>query len=69
MMLLSNIPSGGLHYILYVNGEQAKRIGSKTCITHNGIQYNMYDKFKVVFASVKQARYPNMVNLSWKQNA
>ena len=28
-------PSGGLHYIFYVDGEQAKRIVSKTCITHN----------------------------------
>ena len=39
-------PSSGLHYIFYVNGEQAKRIGSETCITHNGIKYNMDVKFK-----------------------
>ena len=24
-------PSGGLHYIFYVDGEQAKRIGTRTC--------------------------------------
>ena len=34
-------PSGGLHYIFYVDGEQAKRIGSRTCITYKGIKYNM----------------------------
>ena len=28
-------PSSGLHYIYYVDGEQGKRKGSKTCITHN----------------------------------
>ena len=29
-------PSGGLHCIFDVDGEQAKRINSKTCTTHKG---------------------------------
>ena len=39
-------PSGALHSIFYVDGEQAKRVGSKTCVTHNGIKYNMDVNFK-----------------------
>ena len=31
-------PSSGLHYIFNVDGKHTKRIGSKTCITHNGIK-------------------------------
>ena len=41
-----NTPSSGLHYIFYVNGKQAKRLGSKTCITHNGLEYNMDVNFQ-----------------------
>ena len=39
-------PSIGLHYIFNVDGEPIKRMGSKTCITHNGIKYSMDVKFK-----------------------
>ena len=35
-----------MHFIFYVDGEQAKRIGSKTCITYNGTKYNMDVKFR-----------------------
>ena len=31
---------------VYVDGEQAKRISSRTCITYEGINYNMDVKFK-----------------------
>ena len=39
-------PSSGLHYIFNVDGEPIKRMGSKTCITHNGIKYSMAVKLK-----------------------
>ncbi|MFM7988150.1 MAG: hypothetical protein ACKPKO_53440, partial [Candidatus Fonsibacter sp.] len=39
-------PSSGLHYIFYVDGEQAKRIGSITCITYKGVKYAIDVKFK-----------------------
>ena len=41
-----NTPSSGLHYILYVDGEQAQRLGSSTCMTHTGIKNAMDVKVK-----------------------
>ena len=57
-------PSSGLHYIFNVDGEQAKRIGSKTCITHNGIKYSMDVKFKNGLCNCQPRKYPNMVLLN-----
>jgi hypothetical protein len=40
-------PSGGLHYIFYVDAEQAKQVGGgMTGITYKGVKYNMDVKFK-----------------------
>ncbi|MFM7985295.1 MAG: hypothetical protein ACKPKO_38850, partial [Candidatus Fonsibacter sp.] len=39
-------PSGGFHYIFYVDAQQKDRITSKTTITYQGVKYNMDVKFK-----------------------
>jgi hypothetical protein len=39
-------PSGGLHYLFWVDEEQGKNIRSRTGICYNGVQYNMDVKFK-----------------------
>ena len=39
-------PSGGLHYLFTVSGEQANNINSRTGITVNGELYNADVKFK-----------------------
>ena len=39
-------PSGGLHYISYVDAQQKDRITSKTTVLHDGVRYNMDVKFK-----------------------
>jgi len=39
-------PSGGLHYIFYVDAQQKEHINSRTTITHQGVVYNMDVKFK-----------------------
>ncbi len=41
-----NTPSGGLHYIFYVDAEQKKHITSRTTITYQGVKYNMDVKFE-----------------------
>ena len=41
-----NTPFGGLHYIFFVDAEQAKHAGSRAGITHKGEKYNMDVKFK-----------------------
>ena len=51
-------PSGGLHYIFNVDGEQAKRIGSKTCITHNGMRYSTDVKFKNGVCNCQPSKIP-----------
>ena len=57
-------PSGGLHYIVYVDGEQAKRIGSKTCITYNGVKYNMDVKFKHALCNCQPSKMMDTVNIN-----
>ena len=39
-------PSGGLHYLFYVNEEQGKHIKSRTGMTYEGVQYNADVKFR-----------------------
>ena len=39
-------PSGGYHYIFYVDEQQKDQITSKTTITYEGVKYNMDVKFK-----------------------
>jgi hypothetical protein len=39
-------PSGGYHYLFFVDAEQKDQITSKTTITHEGVKYNMDVKFK-----------------------
>ena len=39
-------PSGGYHYIFYVDAQQKDQITSKTTIAHEGVKYNMDVKFK-----------------------
>ena len=39
-------PSGALHYTFYVGGRKAKRIGSCTGITYEGVTYATDAKFK-----------------------
>ena len=39
-------PSGGLHYIFYVDGQQKDQITSRTTIPYQGATYNMDVKFK-----------------------
>ena len=38
-------PSGGLHYIFYVDAQQKDHITSRTTITYQGATYNMDVKF------------------------
>ena len=38
-------PSGGLHYIFYVDAQQKEHINSRTTITYQGVVYNMDVKF------------------------
>ena len=40
-------PSGGLQYIFYVDGEQAKRISSLTGLKYKGISNNMVVQFQI----------------------
>ena len=39
-------PSGGYHYLFFVDAEQKDQITSKTTITHEGVKYDMDVKFK-----------------------
>ena len=39
-------PSGGLHYLFWVDEEQGKHVKSRTGICYNGVQYNMDVKFQ-----------------------
>ena len=49
-------PTRGLHYIFYVDGEQAKRIGSITVITYKGVKYAMGAKFKHVLCNCQPSQ-------------
>ena len=60
-------PSGRLHYIFYVDGEQAKRIGSNTCLTHTGIEYNTDVKFKNGLRNCQQSRIPEYGEYKWER--
>ena len=55
-------PSGGLHYKFYVDGEKAKRIGSKTCLSIMESSTIWMLSLEMFCAIVNQAGYPNMVN-------
>ena len=41
-----NAPSGGYHYLFYVEAAQQDQAISKTCVIHEGVKYNMDVKFK-----------------------
>ena len=49
-------PSGGLHYIFYVDAQQKDHITARTTITYQGVVYNMDVKFKNVCATAPPAR-------------
>ena len=59
-------PSGGLCYIFYVDGEQSKRIGSRTCITYQGIKYNMDVKFKSGLCKCQPSKIDDYGKCHWE---
>ena len=59
-------PSSGLHYIFYVDGKQAKRIGSKTCIKHNGMKYNIDVELKNGLSNCQPSKIPEYGEYKWE---
>ena len=49
-------PSGGFHYIFYVDAQQKGHITSRTTITYQGATYNMDVNSRTVCASAPPAR-------------
>ena len=44
-------PSGGFHFLFWVDADQAKHLNSRTGVEYEGIKYNMVVKFKNSFCN------------------
>ncbi len=59
-------PSGGLHYLFYVNGEQAKQLPSaRTGLTFEGIKYNADVKFRNQLCNCALSKIDNYGDYKW----
>ena len=58
-------PSGGLHYIFYVDSEQASRTPSPVGVVHNGVKYNMDVKFRNGLCNCQPSKIENYGSYKW----
>ena len=49
-------PSGGLHYLFWVDEKQVKHVKSRTGICYNGVIYNMEVKFRIRYVIAPLAK-------------
>ena len=58
-------PSGGLHYLFYVDAEQKDQINSKTYVICEGAKYNMDVKFKNSLCNCQPSNIEDYGKYSW----
>jgi len=58
-------PSGGFHYLFYVDGEQRDQINSKTTIMYEGTKYNMDVKFKNSLCNCQPSKIDDYGKYEW----
>ena len=58
-------PSGGFHYLFYVDGEQKDQTNSKTTIMHEGTKYNMDVKFKNSLCNCQPSKIDDYGKYEW----
>ena len=59
-------PSGGLHYLFYVDGEQAKQLPSaRTGLTFEGVKYNADVKFRNQLCNCAPSKIDNYGEYKW----
>jgi hypothetical protein len=63
------IPSGGLHYIFYVDAQQKDQITSRTTITYQGATYNMDVKFKNGLCNCAPSKIQDYGKYAWTKGS
>lgn len=59
-------PSGGLHYLFYVDGEQAKQLpSSRTGLTFEGVKYNADVKFRNQLCNCAPSKIDDYGSYKW----
>ena len=58
-------PSGGYHYLFYVEADQADQITSKTGLFHNGVKYNADVKFKNSLCNCQPSKIEDYGKYQW----
>ena len=62
-------PSGGLHYIFYVDAQQKDQTTSRTTITHQGTTYNMDVKFKSGLCNCAPSKIQDYGKHTWAKGS
>ena len=62
-------PSGGLHYIFYVDAQQKDHITSRTTIPNQGVVYNMDVKFKNGLCNCAPSKIEGYGKYTWTKGA
>ena len=58
-------PSGGFHYLFYVDADQKGHINSRTTIMHEGSKYNMDVKFKNSLCNCQPSKIEDYGKYKW----
>jgi hypothetical protein len=64
-----NTPSGGYHYIFYVDAQQKEHINSRTTITYQGVTYNMDVKFKNGLRNCAPSKIQDYGKYAWTKGS
>ena len=59
-------PSGGVHYLFYVDAKQKDHIGAKTGLIYNGIKYNADVKFRNGLCNCQPTKIPDYGKYEWE---
>ena len=59
-------PSGGVHYLFYVDAKQKDLIGTKTGIMYEGVKYNADVKFKNGLCNCQPTKIPDYGKYEWE---
>ena len=62
-------PSGGLHYIFYVDAQQKEHITSRTTITYQGAKYNMDVKFENGLCNCAPSKIEGYGKYTWTKGS
>ncbi len=66
---MQSTPSGGYHYIFYVDAQDKEHITSKTTITHQGVKYNMDVKFNNGLCNCASSKSEGYGKYAWTKGS